>query len=123
MLFSYLPILLLLAVAVAFPMGLLLATTLLGPRVPSKEKAEPYESGVPPVGNLRDRVPVKFFRIAILFLLFDVEAAFLFPWAVLFRPKMSEWGAPFLIGELCLFLMILVAGYVFAWRRGGLEWE
>jgi NADH-quinone oxidoreductase subunit A len=119
----YLPVLLALALAVIFPLGLLAATSLLGPRVRLDTKGRPYECGVPPVGSARDRVPVKFYRLAILFLIFDLEAALLFPWAVLFRPMLPEWGLAFLLGELLLFLGILGVGYAYAWRKGALEWD
>jgi NADH-quinone oxidoreductase subunit A len=120
---SYLPVLMLLGVAVAFPLGLLFVSSFLGPRVETPVKSEAYECGVPPVGSSRDRFPVKFYKLAILFLLFDVEAALLFPWAILFRSKVRSWGAPFLLAELGLFLGVLLAGYAFAWKRGGLEWD
>ena len=120
---SFLPVLLLLILAVAFPLGLVFVTGRLGPKVGGRTKLEPYECGVPPIGTVRERIPVKFYRIAILFLIFDVEAAFLFPWAALFRSKLPEWGAPFMIGELGLFLLILVVAYIYAWKRGALEWD
>ena len=123
MLSTYLPVLILLAVAVAFPVGLLMVTSVLGPRVNVAAKVEPYECGVPPVGDVHGRLPVKFYRVAVLFLLFDVEAALLFPWAVLFRNKLDDWGPVFLIAELAAFLLVLGAGYVYAWREGALEWD
>ncbi|MFH1017312.1 MAG: NADH-quinone oxidoreductase subunit A [Pseudomonadota bacterium] len=123
MILSYLPVLMLLGVAVAFPVGLLWLSSMLGPKVRSNVKSEAYECGVPPVGSTRERIPVKFYKLAILFLIFDVEAALLFPWAVLFRSKLPEWGAPFLLAELGVFLAVLLVGYVFAWSRGGLEWD
>lgn len=123
MIISYLSILLLLGLAIAFPFVLLMATSILGPRVQTRVKAEAYECGVPAVGSTQEGVSVKFYRIAILFLLFDVEAALLFPWAVIFRNKLGDWGVLFLVGELLLFLLVLLAGYIYAWHRGGLEWE
>ncbi len=123
MLNSYLPILFLLGVAIVFPLSLLLITELLGPKVKSKVKEEPYECGVPAVGSSEQGVTIKFYRVAILFLLFDVEAALLFPWAVLYRNKLQEGGAPLLIAEFVLFLLILLVGYIYAWRRGALEWD
>ena len=123
MLLSYLPILILLGLAVIVPIGMIVATSLIGPRVSHKVKQAPYECGIPAVGSVRERFPVKFYRIGLLFLVFDVEAAFLFPWAVLFRPKISEWGATFLVFELLIFLLVLFVGYVFAWKKGVLEWD
>ncbi len=123
MLISYLPILILLAVAVAVPVGLIFGTSLAGPKVSLDQKKTPYECGVIPVGSARERFPVKFYRVGLLFLLFDVEAAFLFPWAVLYRPKLAEWGFEFLFFELALFLLVLVIGFVYAWKKGALEWD
>jgi NADH-quinone oxidoreductase subunit A len=120
---SYLPVLLLLVVAIGFPLGLLAVTSMLGPRQAVAAKSESYECGVPPVGDIRQKLPVKFYRLAILFLLFDVEIALLFPWAVLFRKSLAEWGASFLVAELFLFLLVLVVGYVYAYKKGALEWD
>jgi len=121
--FSYLPILFLLILAILFPLGLLVTTSILGPKVKNQTKTEAYECGVPAVGSLDQGLSIKFYRVAILFLLFDVEAALLFPWAVLFRHKLPEWGILFLIVESTIFLSILVAGYFYAWHRGALEWD
>ncbi len=123
MLSSYLPVLMLLGVAILFPTSLVIFTSLVGPKLHVNSKFEPYECGVPPVSTRRDRLPVKFYKVAIIFLVFDVEAAFLFPWAVLFKKKLMEWGPVFLVSELLLFLLILVAGYIYAWRAGALEWD
>lgn len=123
MLISFLPILILLGVAILFPVGFLVTTQLLGPRVRTTPKLEPYECGVPPVGSTQGGLSVKFYRMAILFLLLDVEAALLFPWAILFRDMLPEWGAGFLLVEFLVFLAILVAGYLYAWSRGALEWD
>jgi NADH-quinone oxidoreductase subunit A len=120
---TYLPILMLLGVAILFPIGMLVSTHLLGPRVRTPQKDDAYECGVPAVVVSSDGVTVKFYRIAILFLLFDVEAALLFPWAVVFKEQISEWGWPFLVAIFSLFVVILVVGYVYAWRRGALEWD
>jgi NADH-quinone oxidoreductase subunit A len=120
---SFLPILLLLGVAMLFPAILLLTTSLLGPRVRTQPKLEPYECGVPPVGTTDRGLPVKFYRVALLFLLLDVEAALLFPWAVLFREMIPDWGSSFLMAEFLIFFVILGAGYLYAWGRGALEWD
>lgn len=123
MLISFLPILILLAIALLFPLGMLFVTQLLGPRVRSRVKSEAYECGVPAVGTTEGGIPVKFYRVAVLFLLLDVEAALLFPWAVLFRDLVAEWGPWFIAGEFFLFLAILLVGYLYAWNRGALEWD
>jgi NADH-quinone oxidoreductase subunit A len=117
------PVLIMLFIALAFPLGLILATTFLGPKVKHAAKDEAYECGVPTQSSAQERFPVKFYRVAILFLLFDVEAAFLFPWAVYFKQGAKEWGKLFMLSEFALFLVILVIGYLYAWKRGALEWD
>jgi NADH-quinone oxidoreductase subunit A len=92
--------------------------TLFGPRKPSKEKSMPYESGMPPIGEGTRRVPVRFYLIAVLFILFDIEVIFFLPWAVVFR-QLGLFG----LIEMFIFIMILLVGYVYAWKKGALEWE
>ena len=123
MISAYLPIFILLCLALLFPLGSIVVTSRLGPRVKHAPKLEPYECGVPPVDSPKKGFSVHFYRIAILFLLFDVEAALLFPWAVLFKEKLPEWGFAFLMGEFALFMLILMGGYVYAWKKGALEWD
>jgi NADH-quinone oxidoreductase subunit A len=115
---QYAPIVVVLFLAVSIPIAFLLLTTRLGPRKPEPGKLAPYESGVIPARAARDRVPVKFYLIAVLFLLFDVEAVFLFPWAVA-RKGLGTQGE---IG-IGIFLLILVLGLAYEWRKGGMEWE
>ncbi len=115
---QYAPIVVVLFLAVSIPIAFLLLTTRLGPRKPGPGKLAPYESGVLPTRPARDRVPVKFYLIAVLFLLFDVEAVFLFPWAV----ARKGLGAQGEIG-MGIFLLILVLGLAYEWRKGGMEWE
>jgi NADH-quinone oxidoreductase subunit A len=90
---------------------------LLGPRHPTPEKMAPYECGMPPVGDARERQSVKFYLIAMIFLLFDIEVAFLYPWAM----AMRELSWPGLI-QIVVFFLILVVGYVYIWRKGVLDW-
>ena len=120
---SYLPVLVLLVMAIVTPFAITILTMVLGPKAKSLVKGQAYECGVEAVGSARHPFAVHFYKIAILSLLFDVEAALLFPWAVLVKSKLPEWGAVFLVGELVLFLATLVAGYAYAWKRGALEWE
>jgi len=96
-------------------------THLVGPRRPGAVKNMPYESGIDPVGDARLRFSVKFYIIAMLFILFDVEIAFFYPWAVVFR-KFLPLGA-FIFLELVVFIAILLAGFAYAWKKGALEWE
>lgn len=92
--------------------------TLFGPRKPSQEKSMPYESGMPPIGEGTRRVPVRFYLIAVLFILFDIEVIFFLPWAVVFR-QLGLFG----LIEMFIFIVILLVGYVYAWKKGALEWE
>jgi len=90
---------------------------LVGPRRPTPEKLAPYECGMPPVGDARDRHPVKFYLVAMIFLLFDIEIAFLYPWALALREL--RWTGFF---QLIVFFLILFTGYVYVWRKGVFNW-
>src|SRR3954469_18975236 len=90
---------------------------LLGPKKPTPEKLAPYECGMPPVGDARERMSVKFYLVAMIFLLFDIEVAFLYPWAMALR----ELGWPGFV-QVVLFMVLLLAGYVYVWRKGALDW-
>jgi NADH-quinone oxidoreductase subunit A len=89
----------------------------LGPRHPTPEKSAPYECGMPPVGNARERQSVKFYLVAMIFLLFDIEIAFLYPWAMALRDL--GWNG---FVQVVLFMLLLLSGYVYAWRTGALDW-
>lgn len=114
---NYVPIFLFIAlVAIAIPATLLVAK-LIRPNNPEKSKLLPYECGIDPVDNARGRYTVRFYIVAILFVVFDVETIFLFPWAVQFR-ALGLFG----LAEMLVFLVILVVGYVWIWKKGALEW-
>jgi NADH-quinone oxidoreductase subunit A len=91
---------------------------LLGPKKQSAVKSEPYESGIVPMGPGTRRMPVRFYLIAVLFILFDIEVIFFLPWAVVFR-QLGMFG----LLEMVVFVLILLVGYVYAWKKGALEWE
>ncbi len=114
---GYLAIFLFLIASILFPTVTLLAAKLVRPARPGAVKEQPYECGVPPVGNSRGRYTVRFYIIAILFVIFDVETIFLYPWAV--RYQQLGW---FGVAEAGVFLVILVLGYAWAYRKGALEW-
>jgi NADH-quinone oxidoreductase subunit A len=121
MLSTYLPILILFTVAVFVAVAAVGLGTLLGPRRPTPRKQSPYESGMTPIGPAQRRFPIKFYLVAVLFILFDVEIVFLYPWAVLLRDAgQAGW---FLLGEMALFMAILLVGYLYAWKKGALTWE
>lgn len=115
---SYLPILIYACLAVVVGVAMLGLSSLLGRHKPSKVKAMPYESGVTPVGDTRHPMNVKFYLVAMLFILFDVEAVFLYPWAVVFR-KLGMFG----YFEMILYMAVIVAGFFYIWKRGVLDWS
>ncbi len=117
---TYIPVLVMGLGASVVALVLIGLSALLGPRRPTAAKIAPYECGVAPEGSARERFPVKFYLVAMLFIVFDIETIFLYPWAVTFR----ESGAMMLfnLGEMAVFVAILLVGYVYVWRRGGFEW-
>ena len=123
MLGVYLPILLLVVVAVLFGLVSITLSTLIGPKKPSQVKMAPYECGCEPVGSARERFSIKFYIIAMLFILFDIEAVFLYPWAVVFKKFISAGYGSFVFAEMMVFIVILFVGYIYVWKKGALEWE
>ncbi len=119
---DYLPILVLIVLAVGMSAIAIFLSSLLGPRKSTPSKLIPYESGMVPTGDARLRFSIKFYAVAILFVLFDVEAVFLYPWAVLFR-SLSLAGKLLGLAEIVVFFGILAVGYFYAWRKGALEWD
>lgn len=115
---EYLAALIHLLAAMALAGGILLATHWFGRSRTARTDLSPYECGVPLLDSARKRVSVQFFLIAMLFILFDIEAAFLYPWAVLFR-KLGLFG----FWEMTVFLGVLLLGYIYLWRRGALDWD
>ena len=118
MLESFLPAFLLLGAAVAVAFGMIGISHLFGHVRKSRTKLYPYECGMPVADSARKRSSIRFYIVAMLFILFDIEAAFLYPWAIMFR-QLGLFG--FL--EMIVFLGVLVVGYIYCWRRGGLQWE
>ena len=118
MLGEYLPILLFLIVSTGIGIALLVIGNLLGPKRPSSEKLSPYECGFEAFEDARMRFDVRYYLIAILFIVFDLEIAFLFPWATVF----SDIGIVALV-EMFTFLLLLVVGYIYIWKKGALEWD
>lgn len=114
----YLPVLLMLVVATAVPVVLFVLASIFGPSKPTPEKLLPYESGSETEGARHVRLSVKFYLTAILFVVFDIEAVFLYPWAAIFR-DLGWFG----FVEMILFVTVLVVTLVYAWRKGALEWE
>jgi NADH-quinone oxidoreductase subunit A len=115
---QYIPIALLLVLGAAFAVASLGVSAALRPRRPTPAKLAPYECGIVPEQQPRDRFPVKFYVIAMLFIVFDIETIFLFPWAVTFR-QLGLFG----LGEMVVFIALVFVAYLYVWQRGGLEWE
>ena len=97
--------------------------TLFGPKKDTKAKNIPYESGILPYGEGTRRMPVRFYLIAVLFILFDIEVIFFLPWAIVLREFTDAGKGLFILGEMVVFIVILLVGYVYAWKKGALEWE
>lgn len=117
MLPSYVPVLLLAGVAVGFAVFTVVVSQLLGKPRPTAAKSAVYECGVPAIGTARERFPIKFYLVCMIFILFDVDAAFLYPWALIFR-SLGLFG----LIEMGLFVALLGGGFVYAWRVGALDW-
>jgi NADH-quinone oxidoreductase subunit A len=114
---GWLSILLMIALGAGFALVSVVLSNLLGPRQPTPEKSAPYECGMPPVGDARERQSVKFYLVAMIFLLFDIEVAFLYPWAMALRDL--GWSG---FIQVLLFMTLLLAGYIYVWRKGALDW-
>ena len=114
---GWLPILIMIGLGAGFGAFNIGLSLLLGPKKPTPEKLAPYECGMPPVGDARERHPVKFYLVAMIFLLFDIEVAFLYPFAMALRSL--GWVG---FAQLLVFFLILVTGYIYVWRKGVLDW-
>src|SRR5512139_3730585 len=117
MLDAFIPILLFILVAIGFAIVALVLAWLIRPERYNKVKLEPYECGIETVGDARDRYSIRYYLIAMLFVIFDVETVFMFPWAVI-MDRLALFG----LIEMIVFILMLVIGYVYAWRQGALEW-
>jgi len=118
-----LPLLLVVGLAAVMAGLFLVLSYVLGPKKPTDLKATVYECGIPVRGSVQIRFFVRFFLVALFFLLFDLEAVFLYPWAILYREFLADGRALFALGEMGVFLTILVVGFVYVWKKGGLEWQ
>lgn len=115
---SYIPIFLMIGVGFFLGVTFLVLHRVLGPHRPNPEKLSTYESGMPPISNARERFSVKYYMVAVLFILFDIEVVFMYPWAVNFR-ALGLFGYV----EMVLFILILVVGYIYIWKKGALRWD
>ncbi len=115
---TYFPVLVQVVIAVVVAAALVALSFLLGKRVRSRVKDTPYESGIAPTGSARERFSVKFYLVAIVFILFDIEAIFLYPWAVVYR-ELKMFG----FFEMLVFVVLILSGFFYIWRKGALDWS
>src|SRR5881392_614435 len=115
---SYLPLLLHFMIAFAVAGAIVTLSSLIGQRKPSRAKMSPYECGVAPVGDARERFSVKFYMVGMLFILFDVEAVFLYPWAVILR-QLKMFG----FWEMLVYIGVVLVGFFYIWKKGVLDWS
>lgn len=118
MLTAYLPIAILITISTGLAIIVILLGNMFGPRRPTERKAAPYESGMRPIGPGTRRLPIHFYLVAVLFILFDIEVVFFLPWAVVFQ-ELGLFG----LVEMAIFILVLLVGFVYAWKKGALEWE
>jgi len=114
----FLPVAIFLFLGTAVGVGMLVFSRLVSPRRPYKEKLLTYESGITPFMDARQKFSIRYYLVAMLFLIFDIEAVFLYPWAVAFN-RIGLYG----LVEMVIFVIILLVGYFYAWKKGALEWE
>lgn len=131
---TYLPVLLLLGFVALNAVLIVALSTLVMKRRPTPVKDTPYESGIPPLGDARERFSVKFYMVAMLFIIFDIETVFMIPWGVYYRQlscgvALVNNACPagnvsfFGLGEMLVFMVILVVGFVYVWKKGALQWD
>ena len=124
MTYTFVPILIMLIVAILLGAVFLSLNWVIGKHQRNPSKLAPYESGVPLLDTNRKRVNVRFYQIAMLFILFDIEAAFLYPWAVIYRDATNAPGGTswFIFGEMFVFIVLLAVGYVYVWKKKAFDW-
>ncbi len=120
---EYIPILIVFVFVAGFAVTNIVLSHVVGKRKDTRAKLMPYECGMDPVGSAHQRFSVKFYLIAMLFILFDIEAIFLLPWAVVFRSLSSAISKPFVFFEMMIFVAVLLVGYVYVWKKGLFEWN
>src|SRR5579875_2277354 len=115
---TWFPVLVQIVIAIAVAAAMVGLSALIGRRVRDPIKASPYESGMKPVGNARERFSVKFYLVGMVFILFDIEAVFLYPWAVVYRDLKL-----FAFAEMFLFVALILIGFFYVWKKGALDWS
>jgi NADH-quinone oxidoreductase subunit A len=121
-LLPYLPVLMQLLIAAAIGTGMIVLSSILGHRKYSRVKMQAYECGITPTGDAQHRFSVKFYLVAMLFILFDVEAIFLIPWAVVYKTLLKDYGL-FGLWEMLIYIGIVLVGFIYIWKKGVLDWS
>lgn len=119
---QYIPVFIVFAVAAVISVGMVASSKLFGPQRPNAQKLSTYESGMKPVGTTHERISVKYYLVAMLFIIFDLEVIFIYPWAVEFKRLYGEIGIPVFI-SMFVFLVVLELGYLYAYKKGGFKWD
>ena len=123
MLAPFIPIAIIVIISIVFGFLIIILGNLFGPRRKTPRKLMPYESGMTPIGPGTRRIPVHFYLVAVLFILFDIEIIFIIPWAVILRKFVAENFGVFALLEMAFFIIVLLVGLIYAWKKGALEWE
>ena len=119
---QYIPVFLVIGIAVIFAVATVMSSKIFGPQRPTEEKLSTYESGMKPIGTTNERISVKYYLVAMLFIIFDLEVIFVYPWAVEFRKLFSELGISVFISML-IFLIVFELGYLYVYKKGGFRWD
>lgn len=122
MILDYLPIFIVFGVAIVFALATVFSSALFGPQRPNPEKHSTYESGMKPVGTTKERISIKYYMIAMMFIIFDLEVVFIYPWAVQFKKLFGEIGISVFI-SMFVFLVVLELGYLYVYKKGGFKWD
>ncbi len=119
---QYIPVFLVIGFAMVFAVATVMSSGIFGPQRPTNEKLSTYESGMKPVGTTRERISVKYYLVAMLFIIFDLEVIFVYPWAVEFKRLYGEIGISVFFSML-IFLIVLELGYLYVYKKGGFKWD
>jgi NADH-quinone oxidoreductase subunit A len=120
---EYLPIAILMIIATGLALLIVALGHLFGPRRPSNRKMEPYESGMKPIGPGTRRMPVRFYLVAVLFIIFDIEVVFILPWAVVLKNFIGMGLGFYALIVMAIFILVLLVGFIYEWKMGAMEWE
>lgn len=119
---NYIPVFVVLGFAILFALATVFSSEIFGPKRPTKEKLSTYESGVKPIGSANERVSIKYYLVAMLFIIFDLEVIFVYPWAVTFTKLFTELGIV-IFTSMMVFLVVFEIGYLYAYKKGAFKWD